>query len=257
MTGNQNLYAAFGRRFTKVAAEPAFVMADGAVTSYAELGRQVARMANALAASGVGAGDRVTVQVEKSLPNVVLYLACLKAGAVFNPLNAGYTSAELDYFLGDAAPTVLVCQRSSLGQLAPLAQKHAVRTTLLLEPDGSGSLSDLAAGQSPKHATVVRAADDLAALLYTSGTTGRSKGAMITHGNLASNTRALCKTWRITGSDALIHALPVFHVHGLFVALNTCLLAGAKIVWLPKFEPATVLGLMPQATLFMRKNIRG
>ena len=251
MTDDHNLYAAFAERFATAGDAPAFVTLDGRTTSFTELGHAVARMANALVASGVTPGDRVTAQVEKSLPNAVLYLACLKAGAVFNPLNSGYTSAELDYFLGDAEPALLVCQRSSLGQLAPLAAKHEVRTTLRLEPDGSGSLSDLAAAQSPKHVTVRRTADDLAALLYTSGTTGRSKGAMITHGNLSSNAVALCETWRITASDTLLHALPIFHVHGLFVALNTCLLQGARTLWLDKFDPATVLRLMPEATVMM------
>ena len=251
MSDNHNLYAAFSRRFTAAADAPAFVTLDGRVTSYGALGREVARMANALVASGVGLGDRVTVQVEKSLPNAVLYLACLKAGAVFNPLNSGYTSAELDYFLGDAEPTLLVCQHASQGLLAPLADKHKVRTTLLLEADGSGSLTDLAAKQNSRHKTVRRAADDLAALLYTSGTTGRSKGAMITHGNLSSNTQALCETWQITSRDVLVHALPIFHVHGLFVALNTCLSQGAKTLWLDKFDPASVLRLLPEATMMM------
>ena len=251
MTDNHNFYAAFGKRFAAAGEAPALVTPEGATTSYADLGFLVARMANALQASGVGPGDRVTAQVEKSLPNAVLYLACLKAGAVFNPLNAGYTSAELDYFLGDAEPTLLVCQQASIDQLAPLAAKHKVRSTLLLEADGTGSLTDLAATQKSQHKTVRRDRDDLAALLYTSGTTGRSKGAMITHGNLSSNTRALCETWAIDKRDVLLHALPIFHVHGLFVALNTCLLTGAKMLWLQKFDPATVLRLLPQATLMM------
>jgi malonyl-CoA/methylmalonyl-CoA synthetase len=238
----------------QIAADPrrvAFVLGDGSSVTYGDLGDQVCRMANALVASGLKAGDRVTVQVEKSLPNAVLYLACLKAGAVFNPLNSGYTSAELDYFVSDAQPTLLVCQRSSLGTLAPVAERHGVRSTLLLEPDGTGSLVDLACAQSSTHATVDRSADDLASLIYTSGTTGRSKGAMITHGNLTSNTQALCETWRVTGDDVLLHALPIFHVHGLFVALNTTLSQGARILWQPRFDLETALRLLPQATLMM------
>ena len=251
MPSNDNLYALFERRFRKDPNRLAFVSLAGEETSFGELARAVARMANALTVAGVGPGDRVTAQVEKSLPNAVLYLACLKVGAVYNPLNSGYTSAELDYFIGDAEPTLLVCQRSSLDQLAPIAKVHEVKSTLLLEPDGTGSLSQLADAQSDKHKTVTRAADDLAALLYTSGTTGRSKGAMITHGNLSSNTKALCRQWRITGDDVLLHALPIFHVHGLFVALNTCLSQGARILWLPKFDHAIVTRLLPQATLMM------
>ena len=251
MSDNQSMYRLIEDRIARSGSNPAFVMPDGKSVSYTELGRLVAQMANALGAAGVAAGDRVTAQVEKSLPNAVLYLACLKAGAVFNPLNSGYTSAELDYFIGDAEPTLLVCQRSALGLLAPIAERHKVKSTLLLEPDGSGSLSDLARSQGDRHATVPRAIDDLASLIYTSGTTGRSKGAMITHGNLTSNTRALCETWRITGDDVLLHALPIFHVHGLFVALNTTLTQGAKILWQPKFDLETALRLLPQSTMMM------
>ena len=251
MPHNRNMYCLIEDRISKAGPDPAFVMADGSVVTYAQLGANVGQMANALAATGVKPGDRVTVQVEKSLPNAVLYLACMKAGAVFNPLNSGYTSAELDYFLGDAQPTLLVCQRSSLAVLAPIAGKHAVKATLLLEPDGTGSLVDLSKTQPNEHTTHVCAADDLASLIYTSGTTGRSKGAMITHGNLASNTEALCATWRITSSDLLLRTLPIFHVHGLFVALNTTLSQGARILWQPKFDLDTALRLLPEATLMM------
>src|SRR5262245_42537571 len=251
MTVSRNMYRLIENRIRTDPDKPAFVTTAGAATSYADLGQAVAQMANALGAAGVKVGDRVTAQVEKSLPNAVLYLACLKAGAVFNPLNSGYTAAELDYFIGDAEPTLLVCQRSSLDLLEPIAKRHTVRSVLLLEPDGTGSLVDQAKEQSRRHATVARAADDLASLVYTSGTTGRSKGAMITHGNLASNARALCKTWRITGDDVLLHALPIFHVHGLFVALNTTLEKGAKILWLPRFDLDQVMKLLPEATLMM------
>lgn len=250
MTDN-NLYALFEQRIVEQPSRPAFVTTSGQTTTYGDLGRNVSRMANALQSCGVRPDDRVTVQVEKSLPNAVLYLACLKAGAVFNPLNSGYTSAELDYFLGDAEPTLLVCQASSLAQLAPIAGHHKVKATLLLEPDGSGSLSDLAQAQPSEHTTVSRAASDLAALIYTSGTTGRSKGAMITHGNLVSNTQALCGEWRVTGDDVLLHALPIFHVHGLFVALNTMLAQGARVLWLPKFDHREAMRLLPQTTVMM------
>ncbi len=251
MTDNHNLYHLFEDRIAGGPANPAFATPDGTVTTYGALGQEVARMANALAATGVRPGDRVTVQVEKSLPNAVLYLACLKAGAVFNPLNSGYTAAELDYFLGDAEPSLLVCQKSNLALLQPVAEARKVASTLLLEPDGSGSLTGLAAKQSSEHQTAMCGRDDLASLIYTSGTTGRSKGAMITHGNLVSNTRALCETWRITGDDILLHALPIFHVHGLFVALNTMLVQGAKILWLAKFDHEQVMRLLPEATVMM------
>lgn len=251
MSRNRNMYEMIAARISGGGGKTAFELPDGRTVTYAALGGLVARMANALAAAGVGLGDRVTVQVEKSLPNAVLYLACLKAGAVFNPLNSGYTSAELDYFLGDAEPTLLVCQNSNLGLLGPVAKKHNVRATLLLEPDGTGSLVDLANTQSDRHETAVVADDDLASLIYTSGTTGRSKGAMITHGNLTSNTAALCSTWGITGDDILLHALPIFHVHGLFVALNTTLSQGARILWQPKFDHDMAMRLLPRSTLMM------
>ncbi len=251
MPDNQSMYSLIEKRIARDGAKTAFVLPDGSELTYAELGAHISRMANALVAAGVSPGDRVTAQVEKSLPNAVLYLATLKAGAVFNPLNSGYTPAELDYFIGDAEPTLLVCQRSSLELLSPIADRHGVKTTLLLEPDGSGSLIDLAAHQKPDHATVPRAADDLSSLIYTSGTTGRSKGAMITHGNLVSNTEALCATWRVTGDDTLLHALPIFHVHGLFVALNTTLSQGARILWQPRFDLEGALRLLPVSTLMM------
>ena len=251
MTAPGNMYELIASSIARSPGKIAIEVPGGKALSYAELGAEVNRMANALRSVGVKAGDRITVQVEKSLPNAILYLAALKIGAVYNPLNSGYTSAELDYFIGDAEPTLLVCQHSSLGLLEPLASKHKVVKILLLEPDGKGSLVDLAARQSPTCDTTGRAPDDLAALLYTSGTTGRSKGAMITHRNLVSNTLALCETWRITASDRLIHALPIFHVHGLFVAINTMLTAGATMVWLPKFEPEQIMRLMPSATVMM------
>jgi len=251
MVDDLNMYALIEARLRTAGQHPAFRLDDGSVVTYSELGRHVARMANALEAAGVRPGDRVTAQVEKSLPGAFLYLACLKAGAVFNPLNSGYTAAELDYFLGDAEPTLLVCQKSSADLLRPIAARHAVKSTLLLEPDGSGSLVDLATAQPDVHHTVSRSSDDLASLIYTSGTTGRSKGAMITHGNLTSNTRALCETWRITGDDTLLHVLPIFHVHGLFVALNTMLSEGASLLWQPRFDPGAVMRLLPEATVFM------
>jgi malonyl-CoA/methylmalonyl-CoA synthetase len=251
MPASQNMYRLVEDRIARAPGKPAFVMASGEAIGYAVLGEMVARMANALGAAGVKAGDRVTAQVEKSLPNAVLYLACLKAGAVFNPLNSGYTAAELDYFLGDAQPSLLVCQRSDLDLLEPIANRHKVGSILLLEADGTGSLADLAEAQSAEHVTARCTAEDLASLIYTSGTTGRSKGAMITHGNLVSNTQALAKVWRITGSDVLLHALPIFHVHGLFVALNTILAKGAQVLWLPRFDLEQVMRLLPQATLMM------
>lgn len=251
MSANANLYALFEPRFRKAGARTAFELADGSTVSYGAFADNVARMANALVALGVAPGDRVMVQVEKSLAGVELYLATLKAGAIYNPLNTAYTAAELEYFMADAEPKLLVVPSDKLARLEPIAAKCKVARIATLEADGSGSLVDLQGQQKADHTTVARAADDLAALLYTSGTTGRSKGAMITHRNLSSNAEVLHDYWGFTGGDVLLHALPVFHVHGLFVALNTSFLNTSKIIWLPKFDLEKVMKLLPTATVMM------
>ncbi len=251
MAGNDNLYAYFEKSFTERPSAIAFAMGDGATVSYAALGDEVSRMANALVARGVAPGDRVMVQVEKSLENVLLYLACLKAGAVFNPLNTAYTAAELEYFIGDAMPKLLVVDPGKRAELQPIAAKAGVANIDTMDANGQGSLTALAKSQGASHGTVGRKPDDLAALLYTSGTTGRSKGAMITHLNLSSNALTLQKYWGFTASDVLLHALPIFHVHGLFVAINISLLSGARMLWLPKFDLAAVLKGLPEATVMM------
>lgn len=246
-----NLYSAFEPVFRAQADRIAFRQESGAATTYGTLADDVARMANALVSLGVKPGDRVMAQIEKSIANVTLYLAALKAGAVYNPLNTGYTAAELDYFIGDAEPAVVIVPRDKLAKLEPIAAGHGVKAVMTLESDGSGTLADLASGQSAAHVTVARDAQDLAALLYTSGTTGRSKGAMITHENLLSNARTLHAYWGFVPGDVLLHALPIFHVHGLFVALNTAFLNGSEIIWLPKFDVATVMRLLPGASVMM------
>jgi malonyl-CoA/methylmalonyl-CoA synthetase len=219
--------------------------------SFGELASQVARYANALAALGVEPGDRVTVQVEKSIANVLLYLAVLKAGAIYQPLNTAYTEAEVDYFVGDAQPKLIVCDPARQAAMRTLADRHKIFAVVNLDAHGKGSLATMAATMDDRHETAPRKADDLAGLLYTSGTTGRSKGAMITHGNLASNAETLVKLWHITESDVLLHALPIFHVHGLYVALNTAFLSGCEIVWFGKFEVKALLDAMPQSSLMM------
>jgi len=251
MAANDNLYARFEARFAANVAKPAFVLSSGVVVSYGDLAARVARMANALVSLGVKPGDRVMAQIEKSLGNVELYLACLKAGAVFNPLNTAYTAAELEYFIADAAPAVIVVADAKRARIAEIAKACGVDHVLTLEADETGSLATLAASQPAKHETAARAADDMAALLYTSGTTGRSKGAMITHENLASNAEVLHAYWGFVADDVLIHALPIFHVHGLFVALNTAFLNGSKILWLAKFDADEFMSRMGEATVMM------
>ena len=208
------------------------------------------RMANVLVESGVRPGDRVAMQVVKSPQALALYLACLRSGALFLPLNTAYTPTELDYFLGDAEPRIAVCDPNAETLLSPIAQARDVKL-LTLGPAGEGSLSKSVRSASSEFATVRRSEDDLAAILYTSGTTGRSKGAMLSHGNLLSNTDALVDAWRFTDSDILLHALPIFHVHGLFVATNVILRAAGRMIFLPKFDLDSVIANLPQATSMM------
>jgi len=214
-----------------------------------------ARFANALVALGVQPGDRVAVQVEKSIEAIMLYLAAVRAGAVFLPLNTAYTPAEIEYFLKDAEPHLFVCDPTRAEALKPIATAAGARIETLgvwKSPDVSaGSLADRSLSASPRFETVGRGADDLAAILYTSGTTGRSKGAMLSHDNLASNAVTLADYWRFTPADVLIHALPIFHTHGLFVATNTVLVAGASMIFMPRFDPDRVLAAMPEATAMM------
>jgi malonyl-CoA/methylmalonyl-CoA synthetase len=223
---------------------------DGARISYGDLIARAGQMANVLVARGVKPGDRVAVQVEKSVANIVLYLATVRAGAVYLPLNTAYTLNELDYFIGDAEPSLVVCDPSKAEGLAPIAAKVKARIETL-GPDGKGSLTEAADKASSEFATVPRANDDLAAILYTSGTTGRSKGAMLTHDNLASNSLSLVGYWRFTDKDVLIHALPIYHTHGLFVATNVTLFARASMIFLPKLDPDLIIKLMARATVLM------
>jgi malonyl-CoA/methylmalonyl-CoA synthetase len=225
-------------------------LADGSALSYGDFLSMADRTAHALTALGVGPDDRVAVHVEKSPQALALYAGCLKAGAVFLPLNTAYTPSELDYFVTDSGAALFVCDPAEADAMAPIAAATgAILRTLAA--DGSGSLSDLVAEQPSRFETVPRGEDDLAALLYTSGTTGRSKGAMLTQKNLLSNAQALVDCWRFTADDVLLHALPIFHSHGLFVATNVTLLAGGSLIFLPKFDLEAVLRVLPQATTMM------
>lgn len=252
LMSNRNLHCDFEASFRVAGERTAIVSADGTqCPSFNDLLAGAGRYANALAALGVEPGDRVTVQVEKSIANVLLYLGTLKAGGVYQPLNTAYTDAEVDYFVGDAGPKVIVCDPARQPSMRKLADRHKIFAVVNLDANGDGSLSTMAAQMDGRHDTIERASDDLAGLLYTSGTTGRSKGAMITHGNLRSNAAALVKLWHISSSDRLLHALPIFHVHGLFVALNTAFMASAELLWFDKFDIAGLIKAMPTATLMM------
>lgn len=247
---NANLFAVLSDNISDPAAT-AIETADGERISYSDLVARTGRMANALVGLGVQPGDRVAAQVEKSVEAIILYLATLRAGGVFLPLNTGYTPAEIEYFVGDAEPAVFVCDPARRDALQPAADKAGAKL-VTLDAQGRGTLTDAAAAASDAIPTVERAADDLAALLYTSGTTGRSKGAMLTHGNLVSNAMALREAWAYTSEDVLIHALPIFHTHGLFVATNITLFSGASMIFLPKFDVDRIFELMTtRATVLM------
>ncbi|GIX13496.1 MAG: malonyl-CoA synthase [Paracoccaceae bacterium] len=219
---------------------------DGGSLSHGALWQRAGRMAGALVAAGLAPGDRVAVQAEKSIAFIELYLGTILAGGVFLPLNTAYTPAEMAHFLNDAEPAVLVTDPARAADLGALTGARL----FTLDAAGGGTLAEAAAAAAPV-AAVSRAPDDLAAILYTSGTTGRSKGAMLTHGNLASNALTLRDVWGFTAEDVLIHALPVYHTHGLFVATNVALAAGCALRFHPRFDAGMVLADLPRATVLM------
>ena len=220
-----NLYALFERRAPADRNAPCFILPDGKAISYAVLHDGVARFAGLLKARGVAAGDRVLVQAPKSIELVMLYLATLKLGAIFNPLNTAYTAAEIDYFVSDAAPRIVV--------------RDAI------------ALAGEAAGAEPVSETALTRPGDIASLIYTSGTTGRSKGAMLSHRALADNAEALTAAWGFRTDDILLHALPIFHVHGLFVAMHCAFLSGSAMLWFDRFDDEAVIDALPRATVMM------
>ena len=226
------------------------ISADGGETSYGDFLNEAAQIANALQSLGVKPGDRVAVQAEKSPEALALYAACVQAGAVYLPLNPAYTAAEVAYFVEDAEPALLVADPGAAEALRQIAA-HAGARLETLGAYGAGSLIARAADSPDRFETVPRGANDTAAILYTSGTTGRSKGAILSHENLLSNALALKDIWHFTSADVLLHALPIFHVHGLFVATNVVLSAGASMIYLPKFDAGEMIRLMPQATTMM------
>ena len=248
---SDNLYHLFESRFPADRTRPFIETETGRVYSYADLEAISGRYANLLVALGVKKGDRVAVQVEKSPENIFLYLAVVRAGGVYLPLNTAYQRGEIGYFLEDAEPTVFVCRPENEAQMRELADAARVPHVLTLGTAGDGSFAERAADLPAAFETVPAAKDDMAAILYTSGTTGRSKGAMMTHWNLGSNALALHRLWGWQPADVLLHALPVFHTHGLFVATNCVLLNGSGMLFLPKFDVEKVLELLPRATVMM------
>ncbi|GAB1384342.1 MAG TPA: malonyl-CoA synthase [Ottowia sp.] len=257
---NQNLFAALRAAFPADLDAVAVETDNGLCYSWRDLDRASAMVANLLASLPIkpdasGAPPRVAVQVEKSVEAMILYLATLRAGFAFLPLNTAYQSAEIEYFIGNAQPAVVVCSRRNFSWVSQIAFQAGTRHVFTLDDDRSGSLLERAAHCSDQQQPVKRRADDLAAILYTSGTTGRSKGAMLSHGNLLSNAVMLKEYWGWRtpeqGGDVLIHALPIFHVHGLFVAIHAALLNGSRMLWHGKFDPRRVIADLPRATVFM------
>ncbi|HLL30210.1 MAG TPA: malonyl-CoA synthase [Allosphingosinicella sp.] len=229
-----NLYTLFRSRFPADPEVPFLIKPDGTELSYSAMDSLTAALAARLVELGVTSGDRVAVQAEKSAEALLLYLATLRTGAVHLPLNPAYTAAEVRYFLEDAQPALFV------GDPERGAGAKRAETLEALEGRVEARFED-----------VPRSPDDLAAILYTSGTTGRSKGAMLTHSNLASNAETLREAWRFTARDRLLHALPIFHTHGLFVATNVTLLAGGSMLFLPAFDLGEIVRLLPKATAMM------
>lgn len=246
-----NLYERLSANFPEDRGRPFAYLPDGTIVTYADVDARSARYANALRSLGVTPGDRVAVQTEKSIDMLLLYLGSLRAEAIFLPLNTAYTAAEVAYFLRDAEPALFVCDPGRATASGEIARDAGVTRIETLDDRGGGSLAAIADGSSLIFETVDCKGETLAAILYTSGTTGRSKGAMLTHDNLASNCMALRDTWRFTSNDVLLHALPIFHTHGLFVATNVTLAAGSAMILLPRFEIDAVIAAMPRATVMM------
>ena len=250
-SANGNLFAALRAGFPNDLDSVAVETDNGLSYSWRDVERASAMLANLLDSLQLPAGARIAVQVEKSVEAMLLYLATLRAGFVFLPLNPAYQQAELEYFIGNAEPAVVVCTGRNFGWVSKIAFKAGTQYVFTLGEDRSGSLLERAAHCSDQHQVAFKGADDLAAILYTSGTTGRSKGAMLSHGNLLSNALVLKDYWGWRAGDVLIHALPIFHVHGLFVAIHGALLNGSRMIWLGKFDPRLVIEKLPQATVFM------
>jgi malonyl-CoA/methylmalonyl-CoA synthetase len=252
---NHNLFAALRAAFPvdldAVAIETHSETDNALHYTWRDLDRATAMLANLLQSLGLPVGARIAVQVDKSVEALLLYLATLRAGYVFLPLNAAYQRAEVAYFVGDAEPAMVVCAPKNFGWVSKIAFTAGTQYVFTLGDDRTGSLLERAAHHADQHTVAQRHADDLAAILYTSGTTGLSKGAMLSHGNLLSNARVLKDYWGWQPHDVLLHVLPIFHVHGLFVAVHGALLNGSKMLWMAKFEPQQVVQKLPQATVFM------
>jgi malonyl-CoA/methylmalonyl-CoA synthetase len=247
----EDLFSVLRAGFPSDLRRPAVETDTGAVYSWQDLESGSARMANLLRSLQLPPGARIAAHVEKSVDAAMLYLATLRVGCVFVPLNPAYRNSEMAYFLNDAEPSVVVGGPGDIDWLEPLIRTASARQIYTLGSDGSGTLVDASRRFGEVHADAPSRSGDLAAILYTSGTTGRSKGAMLTHGALAANALVLKQYWAWAADDVLIHALPIFHAHGLFVALHGALLAGSRMIWLSRFDPEVAISSLRSGTVFM------
>lgn len=251
MTANGNLYSHFKNHFPTDLGQALLIDANGRRVSYAEADETSAQIANSLRRHGAQQGDRITVQVEKSTENLFLYLACLRAGLVYHPLNTAYTASELEFFLGDAEPSIVICATNAVGTLESILAMASIKALLTLDADGSGSLMEGAAKEQVDSEILNCEGSDMAALLYSSGTTGQPKGIILSHDNLRENAETLKDIWGFTASDRLLHMLPIYHVHGLFVGLGCVLMSGASMVWHGGFNDQAAVEALPSCTVMM------
>lgn len=250
--GNGNLFSRFQQRFPKDLTQPLLTNEAGRIVSFEEADQISARLANLLAKTGAKKGDRITVQVEKSVENLFLYLACLRGGFAYHPLNTAYKTSELEYFVENAEPSVVVCSAESACVFEQIVFEQITAVPLFtLDADGSGTLMEAALQESMEHAVVDCDGGDIAALLYSSGTTGRPKGIVLSHDNLCSNAETLVEAWGFTSDDCLLHMLPIYHVHGLFVAISCVLMSGARMVWHNRYDAAAAIAALPNCTVMM------
>jgi malonyl-CoA/methylmalonyl-CoA synthetase len=251
MAANGNLYAHFKQHFPADLEQVLLIDANGRRVTYSEADQASARIANSLQTHGALPGDRITVQVEKSTENLFLYLGCLRAGLVYHPLNSAYTASELEFFLGNAEPTIVICATAAVATLESIISKATIKALLTLDVDGSGSLM-AGAKKAQGDSEILRCdGSDMAALLYSSGTTGQPKGIVLSHDNLRENAQTLKNLWGFSSSDRLLHMLPIYHVHGLFVGLSCVLMSGASMVWHGGFNDQAAIDALPGCTVMM------
>lgn len=250
---NENIFAVLSQGFPADRDAVAIETADAPRKSYSwnDIDRASARVASLFDALALPPSSRILVQTEKCVETLFLYLGVMRAGHVYVPLNTAYRAAEMEYFITDAEPALVVCPSSSLEWMAPIAEKAGCRFVLTLDAEGGGSLVERAGDEGDAREIAVKDACDLASIIYTSGTTGRSKGACLSHGNLSSNARVLHRLWGWKPEDVLVHALPIFHVHGLFVAIHGALLSGSRMIWFDKFSAPAAAARFPEASVFM------